>query len=155
ALRVQTEVRSLARRLGLISALSRVRAVLPLPSSDNYEARFRSVLEKAIRTGDVVWDVGANVGLYSELFARRIGATGMVCAFEPAPACFEALRRRLGPFSQARLFNFALGDDDGMLPFTLAADPLAATHSFTSAGGSLRVRVAKADSLIAKGEARL
>jgi len=152
-LRVQTEVRSLARRLGLISVLSRVRAVLPRPASDKYEARFRSMLEQSIRAGDVVWDVGANVGLYTELFARRVGDGGIVCAFEPAPACFEALRRCVGSFAQARLFNFALGSHDGMLPFTLAPDPLAATHSFASATGSFQVRVARADSLVGGGEA--
>ena len=34
-----------------------------------YEQSFRSAMLACIRPGDCVWDVGANVGFYSELFA--------------------------------------------------------------------------------------
>jgi FkbM family methyltransferase len=152
ALRVETEVRSIARRWGVISLLSRLRAALRRREPERYEARFREVLERTVGAADVVWDVGANVGVYAELFATRVGPRGLVCAFEPAPACFEALRKRLQPFSQARVFNFALGSTDGTLPLGLARDPLAPTHSFFGGDRSLEVRVARADSLIERRE---
>jgi FkbM family methyltransferase len=50
----------------------------------------------AIRPGNVVLDIGANVGAYSVLFGRWVGPTGKVFAFEPAPESFAALRRHIG-----------------------------------------------------------
>ena len=44
-----------------------------------------------IRPGDVVLDLGANVGAYSVLFAQWTGPTGRVFAFEPAPEARNAL----------------------------------------------------------------
>lgn len=55
-----------------------------------YEA-FRQVL----RPGDVAFDIGANVGAYTVLFAQWVGVAGQVHAFEPAPDAFRGLRRHL------------------------------------------------------------
>jgi hypothetical protein len=59
-------VRSLARRFGLIRVMNRLG---PIP---NYEDRFQRSLKDAIQSGDHVWDVGANVGLYTELFCQWV-----------------------------------------------------------------------------------
>lgn len=45
--------------------------------------------------GDVVFDVGANVGAYALLFAQWVGATGHVYAFEPAPDARRGLERHV------------------------------------------------------------
>jgi FkbM family methyltransferase len=45
-----------------------------------------------VAPGDVVWDVGANVGHYTTQFLSR-GARNVVC-FEPAPQAIDALERR-------------------------------------------------------------
>jgi FkbM family methyltransferase len=37
-----------------------------------------------LQPGDVVWDVGANIGWFSLLAARAVGDAGMVTAFEPS-----------------------------------------------------------------------
>jgi FkbM family methyltransferase len=42
--------------------------------------------------GDVLWDIGANVGVYS-LYAARAGKISRVLAFEPSPWNFAALVR--------------------------------------------------------------
>lgn len=55
-----------------------------------YEA-FRLVL----RPGDVAFDIGANVGAYTVLFAQWVGAAGKVHAFEPAPDAFRGLQRHI------------------------------------------------------------
>ena len=44
-----------------------------------------------IKPGDVVLDLGANIGAYSVLFARWTGDAGHVFAFEPAPESRRAL----------------------------------------------------------------
>lgn len=48
-------------------------------------------LERCVRPGDVVWDVGANVGVYALLAARLLGEEGEVVAVEPGYASFAAL----------------------------------------------------------------
>jgi FkbM family methyltransferase len=45
--------------------------------------------------GDVVLDIGANLGAYSLLFAQWVGPTGHVYAFEPAPESRFGLARHV------------------------------------------------------------
>ena len=58
-----------------------------------------AALQALVRPGDMVWDIGANIGLYSRLLANKFDA-GNVVAFEPMSGCFiaeqacEALRPR-------------------------------------------------------------
>jgi len=44
-----------------------------------------------LKPGMVAFDVGANLGYYTLLFANRIGAAGRVIAIEPNPETFELL----------------------------------------------------------------
>jgi FkbM family methyltransferase len=46
-----------------------------------------------VRSGDVVWDVGANVGLFSVAAAACAGRAGQVIAFEPDTWLVSLLRR--------------------------------------------------------------
>lgn len=48
-----------------------------------------------IGLGSSVVDVGANVGTHTVAFARRVGLTGSVLAFEPQRTVFEMLERNL------------------------------------------------------------
>lgn len=52
-------------------------------------------LDRYLRAGDVVVDAGANIGTYSLLAASRVGPSGRVIAFEPAPVAFERLRENV------------------------------------------------------------
>jgi FkbM family methyltransferase len=49
----------------------------------------------AVARGNIVLDVGANVGSYTLLFAMWTGPTGRVFAFEPAPEARNGLRLHL------------------------------------------------------------
>lgn len=53
-------------------------------------------LQAHLRTGDVFFDVGANVGAYSLIAAKLVGATGQVASFEPGAQSFASLVRNLG-----------------------------------------------------------
>jgi FkbM family methyltransferase len=52
----------------------------------------RAVLSRLVQPGMTVVDVGANLGLYSLLFAALVGPTGRVISFEPDPDLFSLLR---------------------------------------------------------------
>ena len=45
---------------------------------EDYEAAVHIEIENNVRPDDVVWDVGANVGLYTEFFLRKVGRAGKV-----------------------------------------------------------------------------
>ncbi len=49
------------------------------------------LLEKCIVPGDIVVDVGANVGTHATAFAQMTGERGLVYAFEPHPCNFNIL----------------------------------------------------------------
>jgi FkbM family methyltransferase len=79
------------------------------------ETEVEDALLHAIQPGDVVYDVGANIGWFSLLAARRVGPTGQVVAFEPAPANVRYIRSNA---TSNRLANIvavpaAVSDHDG------------------------------------------
>ena len=53
------------------------------PTLENTDPTLYNSVEELIQPGDVVWDVGANVGLFSFTAAFRAGPTGHVIAVEP------------------------------------------------------------------------
>jgi FkbM family methyltransferase len=66
-----------------------------------------------IRRGDVVLDIGANVGYFTMLFSDLVGKKGEVHAFEPIPGTFRELSRNMRRFPGYRnvyLNCAALGD---------------------------------------------
>lgn len=66
------------------------------------------------RPAAVVLDIGANAGDYSAL-VLEIEPSARIFAFEPHPATFTLLQRKLAGTS-AKLFNCALGDAGGVAP---------------------------------------
>lgn len=131
-LSLKIEVRSAARRLGIVTVLQRFRR-------GGYEDRFRSALEDAIAAGDRVWDVGANVGLYTNLFSEWVGPEGEVVAFEPAPTAHLELQRRLSDRPNVRSLMVALGEGRGIVPFHVSDE--GTTNSLLSRPGSAVVDV--------------
>src|ERR1700739_2534833 len=53
----------------------------------------RFLLERYLRKGMVVMDVGANIGYLTLFFCRSVGPQGSVFAFEPEPDNFRELAR--------------------------------------------------------------
>lgn len=52
-------------------------------------------IPRLVRPGDMAFDVGANIGIYSVLLSQLCGATGRVWAFEPVPDTYWRLRETL------------------------------------------------------------
>ena len=74
----------------------------------------------------VIFDVGANVGVWAAHAFSGLGAGCRVYAFEPGPEAFRVLSAN--PSIQA--LNFALGEAEARVPFYVAQDsPIAETNS--------------------------
>jgi FkbM family methyltransferase len=59
------------------------------------ERAMQAVVANNVRPGEVVYDIGANFGLYTLLFSKLVGKDGHVFAFEPAPRVLAGLRAHL------------------------------------------------------------
>lgn len=94
---------------------------------------------RTLRPGMVAFDVGANLGYYTLLFADAVGPSGKVVSIEPNPATFELLEEsvRLNGFERhVRLVQAAAADREGTLDlFVPAGEPKNATVAF---GGGAR-----------------
>src|ERR1700722_172759 len=56
------------------------------------EPEVQRALQDFVEPGQVVYDVGANIGFFTLLLARLVGPRGRVFAFEPMPENAAALR---------------------------------------------------------------
>ena len=76
-------------------------------------------IEDRLRPGDVFVDVGANIGYFSLLAARRVGPAGRVVAIEPAPPTFAKLTANLelNPGAPVRPVRAAVAADRGTIAF--------------------------------------
>jgi FkbM family methyltransferase len=116
------------------------------------DAPFQRSLELA-RPGNVVFDVGANVGVWSLLAAKR-GAR--VHAFEPVPALVERLRRHAQLNGLDIVINAcAIGAQNGAMPFFEVRQGNSGASSFVRRGGSdirIEVPVMTLDTYIERGQ---
>jgi FkbM family methyltransferase len=71
------------------------------------------LLERYVRKGDVVVDIGANAGLYTHRLAQLVGAAGHVHAFEPEPSNLHLLRAACGWRTNVTIHPLALSDHCG------------------------------------------
>lgn len=94
----------------------------PAPSGDRYAFFEVFVLEdytcggQRLAEGDIVIDVGANVGCFALLAARKVGRSGKVFAIEPEEATFRQLTKNIGISKAANVSpqKVALGQDEGV-----------------------------------------
>jgi len=69
---------------------------------DKYEPYLTKLMLSKIKAGDVVIDIGANIGYDTVLFADKVGKKGKVIAIEPDPTNFEILQKNI---KENKLFN--------------------------------------------------
>jgi FkbM family methyltransferase len=63
-----------------------------LVANGTYDGPFTAFVQRTIKPGDTVIDVGAHVGLFTLLLAYSVWETGRVIAYEPCPRMIELLR---------------------------------------------------------------
>lgn len=68
----------------------------------SWELETVQAIKKTIKPGDVVIDIGANIGCHALLCSKLVGATGKVIAFEPTKRAYEKLAKNkyLNSFAQ-------------------------------------------------------
>lgn len=73
------------------------------------------VFKRVVKAGDTVLDLGANLGYYTLLAARLVGATGRVVAVEPEPRNYRYLVEniRLNDYAQVEPHQMAVSDVSG------------------------------------------
>lgn len=104
---------------------------LGLSINDMYEKSETSYFINNIKKGDVVVDIGANIGYFTLLFSNLVGDTGRVFAFEPSQDVFDILQKniKLNNCENVELINKAVSDKTGKIDL------------YVSSGGSSDNRV--------------
>ena len=69
---------------------------------EKYEPYETELILKQVKSGDIIVDVGANIGYYTVLFADKVGKKGKIIAIEPDPINFEILQKNI---KENKLFN--------------------------------------------------
>jgi FkbM family methyltransferase len=89
----------------------------PLYFEETFETGTTELLKELLRPDDVAFDIGANIGWFTVIFAR--GVPGGSChSFEPQPAVFARLRQTCDQNhvgSNVTLNQAAVGDHEGMV----------------------------------------
>jgi len=101
----------------------------------SFESAMQTYLIHHLRPGMQVLDIGANIGVYTVQFAREVGASGHVYAFEPCPETAERLQANvtLNKLTNVTIVRKALADRDGTAQFHVFPDGADAYNSLGAA----------------------
>jgi FkbM family methyltransferase len=118
----------------------------------DYGVNETAVIQRLVKSHDVVFDIGAHVG-YFTLLASRIAAMGKVFSFEPLPANLAYLRRhvRANGLSNVTVFAAAVGRRSGRQSFDLAAGGTGRGRLAAAGAAPLEVQVVSLDELMDGG----
>lgn len=137
---VDTNVYGLQMRIRCASNISERRILFQPKAFDPIE---RAYMDAHLKKGDVFLDVGANVGIYSLLAAKLVGASGRVIAVEPQPNVFERLRTNMSfnPSLSIDAVETALGSSQGEAELFLNPENDGEASLTPAAGGRQSIKV--------------
>jgi FkbM family methyltransferase len=75
------------------------------------------VMRRFVSEDDVVFDVGANIGMHTTLLSQLAGERGRVVAFEPNPELLPTLTLTVAGLRNAVLYPYALSDEETAATF--------------------------------------
>jgi len=81
----------------------------------------QKIIELLVKPGDHAIDVGANVGVYTQLLAKLVATSGKVLSFEPVPVTFSFLSYTIRKLrmSNVELRNTAVGSVAGTVSMVI------------------------------------
>lgn len=99
---------------------------------NKYETAVTTHFCSLIEKGMTVVDVGANLGYYTLLAAKRVGDNGSVIAFEPNPFMFEIVQEnvRINGWKNVQTFKIAVSDSEGLRLLNIPKDNILGGGSF-------------------------
>lgn len=120
------------RNIGRIFGINKF--IVTYLSAGGYEKEYDTAFFNAIRLGDVIWDVGANVGYYTRKFSEQVGDDGAVFAFEPSPKNFDQLTSSCASLNNVTFLRYGLGREIAKQRFQQGDDDLGATSRIVTSG---------------------
>ncbi|HEX2069460.1 MAG TPA: FkbM family methyltransferase [Actinomycetota bacterium] len=108
--------------------------IAPSLIDGEYETFELDIFERIVQPGMVVFDVGANLGIYSVIAAARVGSAGRVFAFEPVPENLEYLRTNieLNGLRNVEVVPQGVGSEKGQMRIFLSPNGVG-SHSAAAA----------------------
>lgn len=101
------------------------------------EEQLKYVIERVVAPGDVILDVGANIGYYTIMLSKLVGETGMVYAIEPEPRNFERLQKNVQLNGiESIVETHQIGASDAVGTGTLHVSRHSNLHSFLGPTGA-------------------
>lgn len=98
------------------------------------EPEFMDIIENEVNTGDVVFDLGANIGYVTMFLANFVGSSGKVFAVEPSPHNFDILMKNINYNNFSKridAFQLAISSFTGRQDFNIAAETNLNSFAFT------------------------
>lgn len=116
---------------------------LRLSLNSGYEPFQTKLIKDLVKEGDVILDIGANIGYYTLLFAKLVGIKGKVIAFEPSPENFNLLSRNIfiNGYKNVVLVNKAVSNYVGKIKLYLSKDNKADDRIYNSGDGRDSIEV--------------
>lgn len=118
-----------------------------------YEHKKAKAFAEHVSPGDAVFDIGANVGFYTVLAARRAGPRGDVTAFEPVPRNIDHLRRHvdLNNLRNVKVVQAAVAESQGTRRFSTFEGPF---EGHLDDQGGIEVETVSVDAVLDRGDGR-
>ena len=76
-----------------------------------------AIVARVLQPGEVVFDVGANIGYVTVMLIKSIAPGGWVHSFEPSRRAFALLARNVEPGDPCSVLQAAVGERAGRIPF--------------------------------------
>jgi FkbM family methyltransferase len=101
-----------------------------------FDRRERKFIKSIVREGDLIVDVGANIGIYTLLFGALVGPMGRVLSIEAERDNARRLRHNiaLNDMPWITVHEVGVSDKFERLPLSIDEDGNAGAHSFLMAG---------------------